>query len=277
MYNIPLNFFKLNGLGNDFFLVDNLYCGYDEFLIREFAKQYCPRHSGLGADGVLIVSSSDKVDAKMTVINADGSIPEMCGNGLRCVAYYFAERHTISDTIEIETDSGIKKCFVDDNIIAINMGQGSLDPAILFDDIPNMPNIEGIPVSMGNPHCVILGLEPIDDTSLNVLGNYLNAHPSFPNGVNVEYVTIDKANKSIKMRVYERGAGITLACGTGASAVYCAAMTHKWWDLPTCDIELDGGRLSFWTDEDKSIWMKGPVEWAPTHGCYTVMLSQSSL
>jgi diaminopimelate epimerase len=269
---MKLKFTKMHGTGNDYVYVN----GFEEKIDNpsEVAIKISDRHFSVGSDGLIIVAPSEVADVRMIMFNADGSEGKMCGNGIRCVAKY-AYDHKITDKKEmtIETASGIKNIVVtvdkDDKVeyAYVNMGKAILKPT----DIPM--RVEGdsfidkevevsgktyraTAVSMGNPHLVIF-TKGIDDLKLDEIGPYFENYELFPEKVNTEFVEIiDKNN--FKMRVYERGSGETMSCGTGTCAVTVAAVLNgyaKYGEEVT--IHIRGGELKDTYYEDGTVIMKG--------------------
>lgn len=252
-----MKFSKWHGLGNDFVLVNTFEENvYDEC---ELAKIVCDRHFGVGADGLVLIGPSDTCTVQMRIVNSDGSRAEMCGNAIRCVALYLARHKMISeDEISVETLGGVMRPrLLPDGRVAVNMGLPRLKRA----EIPMMgdPDSEavnvpltvegaqwvGTAVSMGNPHFVIFvdGLAQID---LAHWGPLIENSKVFPKKTNVEFVQRLSATR-LRMRVWERGCGITLACGTGSCATAVAAvLTQRTGSDVT--VILDGGELDIHYD-----------------------------
>ena len=229
-----MKFAKIEGLGNDYILVD-----IRENKIEnpgELSRKISNRQFGIGSDGLILLDKSDKADFNMRIFNSDGSEAEMCGNGIRGFARYIVEKKLSEKTkLEIETLAGIKAVDVINSKIKVDMGE----PILEREDIP-MKGAEGnvvdeplklsdrtinlTAVSMGNPHAVVF----VDtfDFSTEDIGKEIEHHESFPNRTNVEFVQIINDNE-IGIQVWERGAGVTLACGTGASASLVASVLNK--------------------------------------------------
>jgi len=241
-----VEFVKIHGSGNDFVLVRSGELPTDLSLVRAI----CDRNRGVGADGVLFYQDSPP---KMTVINADGSRPEMCGNGLRCIARWLAKENGLEPVLVIETDAGDRRCFVnvENGEVRINMGKAVVSDPI---DVEFGGQVwSGYPVDMGNPHFVVF--EAIGP-EFDELGRALNdAHPLFPHGVNLEFVSVK--NNELDVTVYERGVGRTLACGTGACAV--AAAFWQRGVSSSSRVNLPGGTLLIEQEGDE-VWMTGPTE-----------------
>lgn len=244
-----LRFEKYEGLGNDFVVVDEeawAASGLD-------ARRVCDRHFGVGADGVLVVGAGRTPGAAgtMVVLNADGSRPEMCGNGLRCVALYLAARRGGEGSLVVDTDSGPRPCEVRGDEVAIEMGMARHEGPVELQVAGQGVRLER--VSMGNPHAVTF-----DDASFEALAPSLSVHEAFAQGANVEFVR--DAGERLEVRVWERGAGPTLACGTGAcavAAVACARGLRRWGD--EVRVALPGGELRVTARADGTVRMRGPA------------------
>jgi diaminopimelate epimerase len=244
----PLRFEKYEGLGNDFVVVEEGAwgaAGLDPILV-------CDRHRGVGADGVLVLASprTEGADGAMIVWNADGSRPEMCGNGLRCVALAMARRGRPGSLL-IDTDDGPKRCVVEGDLVTIEMGQVRLGGAVEIEMGGRTVRLER--ASLGNPHAVTFEPHPFEE-----LAPRLAVHEVFPQGANVEFVR--DVEGVLEVRVWERGAGPTLACGTGAcavAAVACAAGRRR--PGEPIAVRLPGGVLTILVREDGSVRMTGPA------------------
>lgn len=272
---MAIEFTKYHGLGNDFILIDNRTAKTPK-ITPEQAVQFCDRHFGIGADGVIFALPGEKdTDYTMRIFNSDGSEPEMCGNGIRCLAAFLADLEGISrtkDAYRIHTLAGvITPQLTPDGQIKVDMGL----PRLLAGEIPttlaaadakviNQPlEVEGQTwevtcVSMGNPHCITF----VDDVAaipLETIGPKFEHHPAFPQRTNTEFIQV-VSRDYLKMRVWERGAGITLACGTGACAALVAAVLTGRSDR-TATVELPGGCLEIeWSEVDQRIYMTGPAD-----------------
>ena len=263
-----MKFTKMHGLGNDY-----VYVNCFEEKINDpvgCARFVSDRHKGIGADGLILIEPSEKADFKMRIFNADGSMAEMCGNGIRCVGkYVYDHGMTSRKMMTIETLAGIRTVTLDGNMVTVDMGI----PILEADKIPvisgntkvineiilvNHLDYRMTAVSMGNPHAVIF-TRNVKGIDINYLGPSLEYHGRFPNRVNVEFVqVIDRS--TIQVRIWERGAGETLACGTGACAAAVAAVLN---DLTEREIEvkLVGGVLCVkWVKSDNVVYMTGPAE-----------------
>ncbi|PKL76775.1 MAG: diaminopimelate epimerase [Candidatus Melainabacteria bacterium HGW-Melainabacteria-1] len=266
-----LAFIKLQGLGNDFILAEGtaLPAGTD---LGALARRLCDRHFGIGADGLILNWPALQAQARMQIYNADGSEPEMCGNGLRCFVRYLQLRGEQGPDWSIETGAGILPATSHSphDSVRVEMGLPELRPARIpargFDMeqvVEAELDCEGerfavTLVSMGNPHCVIR-VADLDSLDLAHWGPILETHPAFPARINVEFVEV-QARDSARVKVWERGAGATLACGTGACAVVVAGVLGDWL-APAAEICLPGGNLQIaWPGPDESVWMEGPAQ-----------------
>ncbi|HIT84814.1 MAG TPA: diaminopimelate epimerase [Candidatus Ornithomonoglobus intestinigallinarum] len=273
-----MSFTKMQGAGNDYIYVNCLDKNIEN--INETAKRLSDRHFGIGSDGLVLICPSDKADFKMEMYNSDGTRAEMCGNASRCVGKYVYDKGlTAKTSVTLETLAGIKT--LDLNIkngsvksVCVNMGAPELSPVKIpvksdLDKFISQPVIaDGTEyrvtcVSMGNPHAVIFedeknGLD-IDTFNIEKLGPLFENNPIFPNRTNTEFARILNGG-TIKMRVWERGAGETLACGTGACAVLAAASLCGLAG-DEADLLLLGGTLHIkWDKTDNNIYMTGPAE-----------------
>jgi len=268
-----MEFTKMHGLGNDFILINALEDEKDVDYY-ELAPKLCDRNFGIGADGLLIILPSEIADIKMRIINSDGSEAEMCGNGIRCFAKYVFEKGIINKTrMEVETLAGIiiPEIMLNNNKVVsvrVNMGEPQLDRAKIPMEGPPGPVIkeklkvldnefEITAVSMGNPHCVIF-VSDLTAIDINKWGPLLEKHPVFPRKTNVEFVHIINPAEAV-MRVWERGAGITLACGTGACATIVAGVLNNLLNRKAT-IKLLGGELEIEWAENNHVYMTGPAE-----------------
>ena len=238
-----LKFTKMHGTGNDYIYVDLFHQTLDR--PSELSVKISDRHFGIGSDGLICIAPSEIADCRMIMFNADGSEGAMCGNGIRCVAKYAYEHGLATkDQMSIETKSGVKhlKLTVEDGIVTyveVNMGQAILKPCEIpvraegDDFIARTLQVDGKSytatcVSMGNPHCVVF-MDHIDELDLTKIGPSFEHHPWFPDQINTEFVeVIDR--KTIKMRVWERGSGETVSCGTGTCAATVASVLNGYCD-----------------------------------------------
>jgi diaminopimelate epimerase len=273
-----MKFTKLQGLGNDFVMLDAI--GKDRDWSR-MAKAICRLHFGVGADGLLILLNSETADFKMRVFNPDGSEAEACGNGLRCFVRYLIEQGLVSgDAFSIETMAGIRAArLVGDgslSLVQVGMGKPEFNPknipvnaeagkGKLFDImLGNYPlEMSGKKlllnfISMGNPHAVCFIDEPVADFPLKNIGPAVEKYKIFPHGVNFEVARVISRTR-IEMRVWERGAGETLACGSGACAVAIAAQLLGLCDSKV-DISLQGGMAEVKWNKKEEAFLTGPAE-----------------
>lgn len=232
-----MRFWKMHGLGNDYVVIDNRDEKISEKKASEYAKKLCERRFSIGADGLLLVSNSKVSDVKMRIFNADGSEAEMCGNGIRCFAKYCYENGVVKKTeFSVETLSGVKQVWLtvkDDEVqtVKVDMGapkweRSSLPMVGEGTCINEILEVDGEPykvtcLSMGNPHCVTF-VENVDEFPVDYVGPIIENHAAFPKRTNVGFVQILNRNE-LKVRVWERGCGETLACGTGTCAAVAAA------------------------------------------------------
>ena len=247
-----MNFVKMHGLGNDFVILDHRSGGVMLDSVR--IQQICDRHFGIGCDQLIILEPSRAAGVFMRIYNPDGSEAETCGNATRCVAdLCMAEGWEASCTIE--TRGGILKCRkLPDDLIEVDMGAPVhvADMAFTAGGLKNP-----VSVNMGNPHCVFF-VDNAEDIPLESLGPTIENDKAFPNKTNVEFAHITKGGQ-IRVRVWERGAGVTLACGSGACAVMVAA-AHKGLTGRKAEIAMDGGVLTLeWRKTDGHVLMTGPV------------------
>jgi len=264
-------FYKYHGAGNDFILIDNRAKNFPVQATKNI-KLLCDRHFGIGADGLILVESSDKVDRAgspqadcfMNYYNADGTIAEMCGNGVRCVAKFFLEHIKLKENkikeVSIDTRAGIKRIVInEDGSFSVNMGV----PVFVHNDFPKdsltLENIAFKFVSMGNPHAVGM-VKDISLIDISQIGPIIENDSHFPNKINVELVEKIKDNH-FKVKVWERGSGATLACGTGACAVYACLKQNPVQDLTQeITLEFPGGNLYLSENKEGEIILRGPAE-----------------
>ena len=271
---MKIEFTKWQGCGNDFVLIDCLEktLDMDKALL---GKRLCDRHYGIGADGLLLVEPSTKADFAMCIINADGSEAEMCGNGIRCFARYLYDfKRTEKEEFTVETGAGIllpKLQLEEGQVSGIRVDMG--EPILSGEDIPvkgfGSSRVIDEPlivqgqeyrmtcVSMGNPHCVIF-VEDADSFPIGKLGSFFEHHAAFPRKTNTEFVTVQDP-RHLRMRVWERGAAVTLACGTGSCATLVAGVLTGRTERKA-QIRLDGGTLLVEWAEDNHVFMTGPAE-----------------
>lgn len=267
-----MKFTKMQGIGNDYVYVN---C-FEETVEHpvETARLISDRHFGIGSDGLILIKPSKTADFEMEMYNADGSRGEMCGNGIRCVAKYVYDHHlTNKEQISVDTLGGVKHLelsIADGQVVSVrvNMGRPELTAAKIPVNCEASPVINqpikagGVEyrmtcVSMGNPHCVVY-MDNIDSLEIEKCGPWFENHSCFPNRINTEFVqVIDK--DTIKMRVWERGSGETLACGTGACAAAVASILNGY-TQNRVTVQLRGGDLAIeWDREADIVYMTGPA------------------
>ena len=253
-----MHFTKMHGLGNDYLYV------YGEVPddVADLSRRLSDRHFGAGSDGMIYICPSEVADFRMRIFNADGSEAMMCGNGIRCVGKYVFDRGlTRKTTLAIETLSGVKELMLqveDGSVSAATVGMGV---AVVREDLlvrTSLSDVMCTPVSVGNPHAVLF-VDDAETAPVAELGSLIEKHPLFPGGVNVEFVQV-LSNRELRMRVWERGSGITMACGTGACASTAAAVSKGLcpFDAPVT-VHLDGGDLHITVGEDLAVTMNGPA------------------
>ena len=252
-------FTKMQGLGNDYLYV------YGEVPedIERLSVRLSDRHFGAGSDGMIYISPSRVADFKMRIFNADGSEARMCGNGIRCVGkYVFDKGYTDKTQLLIETLSGIKTLYL--KCMGGKVTDVTVDMGRALAGEEKTLTVEGqtvtyIPVDVGNPHAVIF-TDDVSAVPLETLGPKIEKHPDFPGGVNVEFVQ-RLSEAKLRMRVWERGSGITMACGTGSCASAAAAVKKGFCppDTPV-DVVLDGGTLKIRVSAGGNVLMTGPAE-----------------
>ncbi len=244
----PLRFFKLQGAGNDFVLLDGLQQPLPETNLPVLAQRLCNRRYGVGADGLLIVLPSQVADYRMRILNTDGSEASMCGNGIRCFARYLFGYHCPQATIlSIETGAGIRHVHrAGEARFTVEMGQ----PSITSDP-------EFTVVNTGALH-VVLFVDDVDSFPLEMQGKAIEHHPRFPDRVNLSVAHVVRPNFA-RARVWERGVGATLACGTGACAITVAGAMQRLLERTTT-IEMPGGDLQVEWREDDTLWLTGDAE-----------------
>lgn len=268
-----MKFTKMQGLGNDYVYVNCMEQMVED--AAETARRVSDRHFGIGSDGLILICPSDKADFEMRMYNADGSRGEMCGNGIRCVGkYVYDYRLTDKTFLSVETLGGIKHLFleVEDgkvSLVKVDMGPAILEP----EKIPVTAEgsrvvdeplcVDGKTfrmtcVSMGNPHAVIY-VDDVQGMDLEKTGPSFENHERFPNRINTEFAHVLDRN-TVEMRVWERGSGETLACGTGACAVAVASILNGYTE-DQVTVRLLGGDLKIeWDRETNKVYMTGPAE-----------------
>jgi len=269
-----MRFTKMEGLGNDYIYFNSIEESIED--PARAAKILCDRHFKIGGDGIVLILRSEKADFRMRMFNADGSEAEMCGNAIRCVAkYVYDKRLTQKEALSIETLAGVLILYltIENGVVTkvrVDMGE----PILKGTQIPvaiDKEKIIGEPlsvggktlsincVSMGNPHSIIF-VDEITDEHVLTLGPEIETHKLFPKKVNVEFVKVLNRNE-VEMRVWERGTGETIACGTGASAVAVAAALNGLTERDVT-VHLRGGDLDIAWAEDGHVFMTGPANFA---------------
>jgi diaminopimelate epimerase len=274
---MKIHFTKMHGLGNDFILINCLQqtCPSGVADLRAFSERLCNRRFGIGADQILFLDRSGRADFRMRIFNADGSEVEMCGNGIRCLArYIWDQKLSEKDVLEIETLGGIMKPERSGDMVRVDMGEPIFVPEkIPVDIISHLQSAVSGPVldyplriadrefkiscvSMGNPHAVIF-LDDVAEFPVAYYGPMIETHPIFPKRTNVEFIQVLNRGE-IRMRVWERGSGETMACGTGASAA-AVASALKGLTGTRVAVHLTGGDLLIEQDTHKHVYMTGPA------------------
>jgi diaminopimelate epimerase len=283
-----MRFTKMQGLGNDYIYV-NCFREPAPCDPAAVSRAISDRHFGVGSDGLILICPSEKADARMRMFNADGSESEMCGNGIRCVAKYVYDHGLVrKPALTVETGRGVLKLDLEVlngsvHQVRVDMGEPIFEAARIPTTLPGnppanvnlvLPDLEELPmpiqmglfktkqfrvtcVSMGNPHCVTF-VDEITDALVYMVGPQIERHPAFPNRTNVEFVVVNRPD-DVTMRVWERGSGETMACGTGACAVAVAsALTGRTQRQVT--VHLRGGDLQLdWSEKDNHVYMTGPA------------------
>lgn len=268
-----MKFTKMHGIGNDYVYVN---C-FQETIENpsEMAKKVSDRHFGVGSDGLILIKPSKVADFEMEMYNADGSRGEMCGNGIRCVAKYVYDKGLTDKTsISVETLAGIK--YLDLTIengsvalVKVNMGS----PELTAKNVPVIADTEKVIdepfvvdgkeysvtcVSMGNPHCITFMEQDVRELDLPAIGPAFENHKNFPKRVNTEFVNV-LDRQTLRMRVWERGSGETLACGTGACATAVAAILNGLTEEQVTVQLLGGDLMIYWDREENLVYMTGPA------------------
>ncbi len=274
---LHMKFTKMHGLGNDYVYVNGFSEKVDD--PAEVARKVSDRHFAIGADGLIMILPSEKADVRMREFNIDGSEGEMCGNGIRCVAKYAYDHGlTKNNPMRVETKSGILTLRFKTNAqnkveqVTVNMGPPSVEPAKVPYDPSKLTatgkphtfqyeiageTVEVVPVSMGNPHSISF-VPDVEKLDLNKIGPIAETHPAFPKKVNAHWVQIISP-REVRMRTWERGSGITWACGTGASSVAVACILTGRTERNVL-IHLPGGDLNIeWRESDNNVYMTGPA------------------
>jgi diaminopimelate epimerase len=277
---MKIDFIKMHGLGNDFILIDCINKSFgDSSFLSYLAKKLCDRNFGIGADGLILILPSSKADLRMRIFNYDGSEAQMCGNGIRCFAKYaYENKLVLKNKFTVETLAGIitpELIFQDlknKKVLRIKVDMGI--PKLRRREIPmigeDTPTVVGerlkinseqtfkiTCVSMGNPHCITF-VDDVQSIPVDKIGPKIENHSLFPEKTNAEFIQVIN-NKELNFRVWERGVGETLACGTGACAALVASVLNKKTDREAT-IHLPGGDLDIRWADDEHIYMTGPAE-----------------
>lgn len=260
-----IRFVKMHGLGNDYVYVDCFDPDMADLIAQtehsSLAQQLSDRHFGIGSDGLVLILPSDEADAQMRIFNADGSEAQMCGNAIRCVGKYLYETGLCRRTqIRIQTLAGLRTLSLhvkDDLVDSVEVKMGKAE--VMFDELMiNYRPVAFVSVNMGNPHIVLFPQTHVATMSLTPLGPTLERHPHFPEGTNVEFVSVRNPNE-LDMRVWERGSGETMACGTGACAAAVAAAVLSKTDN-SVTVHLRGGDLHIhYNPKTHEVTMRGPA------------------
>jgi diaminopimelate epimerase len=272
---VSLEFTKMHGIGNDFIMVNAIKQPIEEKELPQLARKMNDRKFGVGGDGLILILQGEKAPFRMRMFNPDGSESEMCGNGIRCFAAYLQERGLAQEqTIDVETGAGNLQLQIIQNgvgtkYVRVNMGIAKLtraeipmkgqpqEKAIGFDVNIDQQTFKATAVSMGNPHCVIF-VQEANAIPLEQWGPVIENHPDFPNRTNVHFAQIVAPNEIIQ-RTWERGAGATLACGTGACAVLVAAVENGLTERKAT-VHLPGGDLEIEYLTDGTVFKTGPAQ-----------------
>lgn len=253
-----MHFTKYNGLGNDFVFLDGQ-TAQNVVDPAALARRLCNRHTGIGADGLVLLLPSQQANVRMRIMNSDGSEAEMCGNASRCVALHLAQGEKIASShFTLETLAGLIDTEIVDakkNLVRVNMGIPKQVVPLTVQ--VKKKSFEGTSVSMGNPHFVIF-VEDAQTFDVSYWGPLLETHEAFPHKTNVEFVQV-LDQKTVRMRVWERGAGITRACGTGSCATAVACMVKNL-TQKQITVKLDGGELQIAWPHQQEIFMTGPAQ-----------------
>ncbi len=268
-----MKFYKMHGIGNDFVLIDRPYDERRDW--SELARRMCDRHYGVGSDGLLLIRESTVADFRMIMFNPDGSEAEMCGNGIRCFAKHLYDNRLIyGTTVSVETGAGVKRLMIEPkgnlaDRVVVDMGRPEFDPfkipvIVEGPEAVDYPLLVGdrqlylTAVSMGNPHAVHFQDVSVDSFPLERIGPQVEHDALFPRQVNFEVARVESRER-IAVRVWERGAGVTLACGTGACATFAAARRKGLVDERAI-LALPGGELELRVGPEGQMLMAGPAE-----------------
>ncbi len=251
---MKLNFFKMHAQGNDYIYFDLIDKPFPDIDLSKLAIKLSKRNFGIGSDGIVLILNSNTCDAKMRMFNSDGSEGKMCGSALRCVSYYLSNRSG-KDEITVETLAGNKTAVIknkDERLITINMGI----PEFIQDDKIIINDLEGSLISVGNPHFVTF-MESLSDDIAKYQGPIIDNPAFFPDGINVEFVKKISKNE-IEIKVWERGSGATLACGTGACAASFSGIQKGILSSPII-VQMPGGSVTVELKKN-NIFLTGKVD-----------------
>lgn len=240
----------MQGIGNDFVVLDARERSFND--PQSLTRAVCDRRFGIGADGAIFVEQDPVADVRMRMLNPDGSEAEMCGNGLRCVARFVKDH---SGTVTIATGDRITACEIQSDL-KVRVDMGSL---AIVDSALEVAGFKGTYVELGNPHFVVF-VPDVHQIELEAIGPKLEHDKVFPNRCNIHFVQVDD-RETLTQRTWERGAGITMACGSGACASAAASHFHSLTDN-TVTVKLPGGNLVIEVKDDGRVWMSGPAKTA---------------
>ncbi len=260
-----LPFIKMHGLGNDYVYIDCFLKATADIIAKTdlaaLVRAVSDRHFGIGSDGLVLMMPSKEGDAKMRIFNADGSEAQMCGNAIRCVGKYLYESGICRNSrVFIETLAGLRTLSLEIkgkevHSVTVNMGVPLVQPDVLMQ---GADPIGFTNVNIGNPHAVFFREKVFTDEQVADLGKRVGTHPHFPEGTNVEFVRVRNMSE-LDIRVWERGSGVTLACGTGACAAVVAAIRNGWTGREVT-AHLPGGDLLIrWERDEQPVYMTGPA------------------
>lgn len=272
---MKIAFTKMHGLGNNYIYLNTIVQPLEEEILPALARSISNVNTGIGSDGMVLICPSEKAAVRMRIFNKDGSEGKNCGNALRCVAKYIYERGIVKEkqfTIEVGNRITVAHVFGEKNVetVTIEMGRADLmnhlipivtskgpDGQTIGEELDFGPfTLTGTAVSMGNPH-IVFAVEDVLGIALEQIGPIIEKHPMFPEQVNAEFIELVN-NNTIRMRVWERGSGITQACGTGACAAVVAATVINLVERNTnVAVLLDGGELIIRYDENENVYMTG--------------------
>src|ERR687897_3401502 len=251
-----MRFTKMEGCGNDFLIFDPGEVEGND--LAGLARSVCRRQFGVGADGILVPAPSETADLEMVYLNSDGSSSEMCGNGLRCLVRYAKDRDLVEgEALTVATGAGVKNILLfDDGSSRVDMGAPHFDAEV------GVGGFRFLRVSMGNPHAVAFleSEDSVETLDLPSVGPPIEEDPVFPEKTNVEF-GFARGGHDVRMRIWERGAGETLASGSGSCAVAVAAVRKNLAQSPV-NVRMDGGMVQIdWSGEDDPVFMNGPAEY----------------